>query len=209
MILNKEKSKDGGLMSDVRKVFKEGVKVKTWIAYASLTEVAFYVNQIYWPLFAKSVKGADQYAIGYMAVAMYALPFLLAIPVGRLADMIGRKRTIYLIKPLVVISLLMILYARNSAELIISAVLLGSLTLVGVTRAAISVELVPTNMLSIWFGILGFSGGVVSMVIAPAIGGAIWDLLSPNYVYFFMIFAELISLPLLLKIPETLKRKKA
>jgi MFS family permease len=194
-------------VQNVKRLFREVKRVKTWIVFASLAGMPIYLSQIYWTLFADRVKGADQYVIGQMTTAMWIIPIFLSIPMGKFADVIGRKRAIYLVMPLMLVSMFMLVYARNSMELIISSFLLGTIALVSALQVAMSVEMVPPQLLGTWLSVLAIFDGIVGLVIAPVIGGLIWDVFSPIFVIFFMIALAAASIPLFVSIPETLKKK--
>jgi len=66
-------------------------------------------------------------------------------------------------------------------------------------------ELVPPSLLGSTYGILGLFRGIVSLI-APLIGGVLWDTTGPEYVFFFVIATQLLNMLLLSTIPETLKR---
>jgi MFS family permease len=93
----------------VKSLFREVKHVKSWIVYASLAGMPVYLAVIYWALFAAEVKAADQYVIGQMTMAMWVIPILFSFPMGKLADVIGRKRAIYLLTPLSLVSMFMLI----------------------------------------------------------------------------------------------------
>lgn len=194
-------------VQNVKRLFHQVKRVKTWIVFSSLATMPIYLSQIYWALFADKVKGADQYVIGQMTTAMWIIPIFLSIPLGKLADVIGRKRAIYLVMPLMLLSMFMLVYARNSIELIISSFLLGTIVLVSAFHTAMSIEMVPPQLLGTWLSVLAIFDGIAGLVIAPLVGGLIWDLFSPVFVVFFMIALTATSIPLFVTMPETLKKK--
>jgi MFS family permease len=194
-------------VQNVRRLFSEVKRVKTWIACTSLAVMPIYLSQIYWTLFADQVKGADQYVIGQMTTAMWIIPIVFSIPMGKLADVIGRKRAIYLVMPPLLASMFILIYARNSIELVISAFLLGTIVLISALHTAISIEMVPPQLLGTWLSVLAMFDGIVGLVIAPAIGGLVWDVFSPVLVIYLMIAITAASIPLFILVPETLKKK--
>ncbi|RLE47445.1 MAG: hypothetical protein DRJ18_03230 [Candidatus Methanomethylicota archaeon] len=193
------------LFAGMREVLKEGVAVKQWILCMSLSTLSFFTSSTYLPLFIKEVKGGDQYVLGAMATASMLIPLALAIPTGRLADSIGRKKVIYITTFVYCLSLILVIYASNPAFLIFSGFLQGFWMLAGVTQGAMSAELVPTRLLGRWYGLLGVFRGIIS-VVAPLVGGLIWSAVSPTHVLTFIILAQVLKLFVLWSmIPETLK----
>jgi len=208
MILARAKrTEDASFIQNVKRLFSETKHVKSWIAYTSLVGMPLYLSGIYWALFAAQVKGADQYVIGQMTMAMWVIPIAFSFPMGKLADVIGRKRTIYLLTPLSLVSMFMLIYARSSAELIISSFLLGTIVLISVFQTTMTTEIVPPQLLGTWLSVLAIFDGVVGLVIAPALGGLIWDVISPIHVISLMIGTTIAAIPLFLLIPETLRKQ--
>jgi MFS family permease len=202
-----KRTEDASYIQNMRRLFSETKHVKSWIVYASLVGMPMYLGGIYWILFATQVKGADQYVIGQMTMAMYVIPIAFSFPMGKLADVIGRKRAIYLLTPLSLVSMFMLIYARSSAELIISTFLLGTIVLISVFQTAMTTEMVPPQLLGTWLSVLAIFDGVVGLVIAPVIGGLIWDVISPIHVISLMIGTTIAAIPLFLFIPETLRKQ--
>jgi MFS family permease len=202
-----KRMEDGSFTQNMRRLFSETKHVKSWIAYISLIAMPIYLSGTYWALFAAQVKGADQYVIGQMTMAMWVIPIALSFPMGKLADVIGRKRAIYLFTPLLLISMLMLIYARSSAELIISTFLLGTIVLISTFQTAMTTEMVPPQLLGTWLSVLAIFDGVVGLVIAPAIGGLIWDVFSPTHVIFLMTGTTIAAIPFFLFTPETLRKQ--
>jgi len=146
-------------------------------------------------LYAHEIKGADQYLLGVMATATVVARLIFGIPVGRLADRIGRKKIIYLLAPL--------WYASNL--LVLSAALLAFYTISSGATSAMTLELLPLEQQGRWGGLLGLFAGLVTIP-APIIGGLIWRELGPMYVFVIpVIFDLLLRIPLLATVPETLE----
>jgi MFS family permease len=78
------------VLSDMGRVFKEGTAVRRWILYQMVSMLTMYMA-FYVPLYAREVKGADQYTLSAMDTAFYVVVVLFAIPSGVLADRMGRR----------------------------------------------------------------------------------------------------------------------
>lgn len=185
----------------VREVLREGRAVKRWILVSALAEISRMTSLIFWPLYAARIKSVDVLVFGAMGTALTVFPLLLAIPAGRLADKLGRKKLLYIITPCYCLSLILFILARSPIELIVSSALQGTLQLALVTKQAMTMELVPTRLLGRWLGVLGLFIGLVGLF-APIIGGIIWDAASPDLVFLFIIAVELAKLPILVTVPE-------
>lgn len=192
----------------IREVLKEGQAVKRWIVLSALAETSRVASLLFWPLYAARVKLTDALVLGAMGTAMTVFPLLLALPVGRMADRFGRKRLLYIMIPTYCLSLVLFILARSPVELIVSSALQGFLQLSLVTKQAITVELVPTHLLGRWLGILGLFLGLVGIA-APVVGGVLWEAVSPEFVFLFIVAVELVKIPILVTVPETLKTRSS
>jgi len=204
---NKKVTKEldkGGLsfLNGFYEMFKQGKELKKWIAYRVFSVIPTWTMPIYWPLFAKELKNADQFVIGYMATAMMVMPILFSLPMGRFADIIGRKRLLYITTPIYCLSILLFIYAQSQTMLIVSAFFQGLLFLNGVTQRALEIEVVHIDFLEKWLGVIGLLRGVFGEVISPIICGIIWINLGPLYVFYFMITVLILSLVLLARVHE-------
>lgn len=193
------------MVEGVKEVLKRGVAVKRYLLYSSIERIPFYLNAIYIPLYAVSVKGADAYTLGGMATAALLVPLILAIPSGKLADRFGRKKVVYLCVPLFCLSLVLLAIAPegNSFMLIVAGIFQGFYMLGMVTGNAIRAEIVPISLLGSWGGMLGVFAGVVGMIV-PVTAGYIWASFSPIGVLLLIAGGAIIGAAVLTTVPETL-----
>ncbi len=176
---------------------------RLWVILVMLStfpiQVLFYTS-----LFAAQVKGADQFTLGGMSVASTAI-ILLAIPIGRISDTVGRKKVIIASAVLAAASYATLITAQNTAALILAGLLSGFTTTISQTQTAISPDLIPIEYLGRWYGLLGFFRGIVS-VTAPLICGYVWYIISPQSVFILLILIQLIHLAVILLIPTSITR---
>ena len=186
-------------------VFKEGrnKKLKRWLLFVALTGMEMGVVTPYVQPFAYEVKGAGQFVLGAMVTASAIVPLVLGIPFGRLADKIGRKKVLYFSIPLIWASYILLLLAPNSGFLIASGAFQGFLMINGVTMTAMSRELVPPEQMGMWSGIMQLARMIFSAIIIY-LSGVIWDNLGPQYVFIALIALNVLRIPLLMGMPETL-----
>ena len=159
--------------------------VTRWIV---LTIISDFPRQVlfYVPLFAAEIKGANQFIIGGMSTASSLVFVFLALPLGHLADSLGRKKVIVVAAGLVCISYLMLIYSINYLFLLVSGFLGGFRMTVGQSQMAISADLVPKKYMGSWFGVLGFFRGLMG-VFSPIVCGLLWTAVSPQSVFFLLV----------------------
>ena len=139
-----------------------------------------------------------------MATATVVARLVFGIPIGRLADRIGRKRVIYLLTPLWYASNLLLAFSSGPAMLVLYAALQAFYTIATGATNAMTMELVPVEQQGKWSGLLGLFTGLVTIP-AATIGGIIWDKLGPLYVFVIPVVLDLLTrVPMLLTVPETL-----
>ncbi len=155
-------------------------------------------------VFAHQIKGANEFILGAMVTGSALASILFAMPLGRLADRIGRKRVLYITIPLFWISNLMLIWAPSPALLVIAGILQGFYFIGAPVVAAIERELVPPEQMGRWVGINRFFKMVLSAILALS-AGVIWDRIGPQYIFILFVGIDLlIRMPLLISIPETL-----
>ena len=196
-----------GFLGDFRRVFKNAPHLKRWIVVACLSQLPLAMTLPFVHLFANKVKGADEYVLGMMSVAMVVAHVLFGIPLGRLADRLGRKRIIFLLTPFWYLSIITLVLARGPAWLVVASALWGFYPIMTVVTSSMSLELVPLEHMGRWSGLLGAFAGLVT-VPAPLVGGLIWRHVGPAYVFIIALVLDMaLRLPLLMTIPETLRRE--
>jgi MFS family permease len=199
-----EEAADSSVIHDFRRLFKQRTALKRWIAVASLSRVPMVMIPLFLPVFAHEVKGADAYTLAGMTMAGTVTYLLFGIPMGRLADRIGRKKVIYLATPLWYASTLLLVLSPNAATLILAGAFWSFYSITSIVTSSMTMELVPVGQMGRWSGLLGLFAGLVT-VPAPLIGGLIWKGLGPAYVFLIPVALDLlVKIPLLTTIPETL-----
>lgn len=139
-----------------------------------------------------------------MASATVVATLIASIPLGRLADRIGRKRVIYLLTPVWYASNLLLAFSPGPITLVLSAALLVSYNISSGATNAMTMEIVPVEQQGRLGGLLGLFVGLVAIP-APILGGLIWREVGPMYVFLIpIVFDLLLRIPLLITVPETL-----
>ena len=200
----KVQSRRPKLIDDMAAVLKGRPQLKKWLAIAAMSQLPLGMVFPFTMLFAHSAKGADEFILGAMVTGSAMASIVFAIPMGRLADKIGRKRALYITIPLFWASNLILLWAPAPAFLILAGILQGFYYIGGPIGGAMERELVSHEQMGRWVGITRFSkmmlGGCLAFV-----AGIIWDRIGPQYVFIaFLGIDMLIRMPLLISLPETL-----
>jgi len=76
----------GGILGDFRRIFRNAPHLKRWIAVVSLSRLPLAMMLPFMHLFANEMKGAGQYTLSMMSVAMVAAHILFGVPLGVLPD---------------------------------------------------------------------------------------------------------------------------
>ena len=194
----------GGLVGSLKDLLAESRRLRRWIVISSLTSLPMAMTPPFLQLFAHEVKGANQYVLGAMATATIVARLVFGIPLGRLADRIGRKKTIYLLTPLWYASHLLLIFSFNSITLILAGAMWTFYYINSGVTGAMTLEIVPVEKMGKWSGLQGLFRGLVA-VPAPLLGGWIWREIGPSYVFLVPMFVDLLlRIPLLTTVPETL-----
>ncbi len=197
-----------GLRQEIRQLFEGSAPLRKWVIISSTTYLPMAMTLPFMQVFAHQVKGANQYVLGAMATATILAQLAFGIPLGRLADRIGRKKVIYLLTPLWYASHLLLIVSFSPVTLILAGALWTFYTINSGITGAMALELVPVEETGRWSGLQGLFRGLVS-VPAPLLGGLIWERLGPAYVFLVPVAVDLfLRMPLLATVPETLTMRR-
>ena len=114
------------IFRDLHQVMKGGHHLKRWLLIASVNQVPQAMVFPFSQVFAHEMKGADQFILGAMVTGSALASIIFAIPLGRLADSVGRKKVLYITIPLFWISNLVLVWSPKPAFL--SPLLFNSLS---------------------------------------------------------------------------------
>ena len=160
--------KGRGFIQDFRDLFKGERYLTRYIAMSAIRRIGMNTAMAFVPLWMVNVKGVDQYILGTMTAVGMVTAMLLQIPVGRLSDRIGRKKTYFLLRPFTFIAILLMILAPRPEYLILVGILGGSLSGGGegagiggtsfIPSITMQWEMVPKEKRGRWHGIQGFFG---------------------------------------------------
>jgi len=191
-----------------KEVFQKGTAVKRWLLFLSLGMLTGNMMAVFRYPYTYEIKGAGQFILGGIATASILVEAVFSTLFGRIADKIGRKKTFYLLTPLFCSANILFAFAPSPKYLLLAGFLLGFRMISGVIYGSITPELMPSEDIGRWRGVLGLFTGLAAIP-APIIGGFVWEQLGPEWVFIIPTLIELsVRLPLLYTAPETLNRRK-
>ena len=192
------------ILADFVDILRQRPDVVRVMFMLALMELPWSMAQPFMPLFAHQFKGADEFVLGGIAVAINIAPLLAAIPLGRLADSYGRKKLLFALAPLPYVANLCLIFATGHNMLLLFGLFFGFSSIGMGIASAMAAEIVPKEQMGRWIGIVSLVRGLMSIP-APLLGGLVWDRIGPQYVFLAAILIDLaVRLPLLASIRETL-----
>ncbi|HSM88812.1 MAG TPA: MFS transporter, partial [Desulfobacterales bacterium] len=169
------------LLRDIAQVFKGARNLKKWIVISSISQLPLGMVLPYTQAFAYSVKGASEWTLGAMVTGSALTSIVFAIPFGRLADRIGRRKVLFCTIPLFWASNLLLIVAPSPAVLLVAGILQGFYFIGAPIASAMERELVPPEQMGRWLGINRLFKMVLSAGMALT-AGVIWDKIGPHYI---------------------------
>jgi MFS family permease len=195
------------VLGEFREVFTRGTAVKRWLLFQSLNMFTMTMLSTFRYPYVYEIKGAGQYIIGGTATAMLITEVLFSTVIGRFADKVGRKKAFYILIPLFSAANIALIFAPSPQWIILSGFLMGFRMIASFSYGSMTPELVPSEYMGRWRGLIGLFTGLASIP-APIIGGLIWERLGPEWVFISITAIDLfIRTPLLYTVPETLNNQ--
>jgi MFS family permease len=196
------------LLEELRSVMSGGPYLKRWLLIDTMSASSFAVMARFVMVYAVEEKGADPLTLGAMSTIFAVVGIVSAIPLGHLADRIGRVRTVVLLRPLFHISTLILLFTSDPRWIILGWALRGTFQPSLSILAAYRNELVPPSERGKWMGIRELLRGIFRIP-APLLGGILYSQVSPLAPFLFHMFVDVfLRMPLLLTMPRTLEVAK-
>jgi len=194
-------------LADLREVLQRGRALKYYAALVMTSEFTLMMLFTFMYPYAFEVGLATPLILGLMSTGVTLAEVAFAAVFGRIADRIGRRRSYFLLVPAFVSSNLLLMLWPTPPLLVLAGFLFGFRMIASVVYSSIGPELVPPDCIGRWRGMVGLVGGVAAMV-APIVGGYLWEMLGPQAVFAAASVVDLcVALPLVVLLPETLERR--
>lgn len=195
------------LFKGIFQVFKSGKNLKRWLFISAISQLPISMVFPFSQVFASQIKGASAWILGAMVTGAALTSIVFAIPLGRLADKVGRRKVLFMTIPLFLLSNVMLILAPSPVFLVLAGILQGFYYIGSPITAAIERELVSSEYMGRWVGITRFFKMTIGAILALT-AGIIWDKIGPQYIFITFIAIELlVRFPLLISMPETLNRQ--
>jgi len=201
-------SKKISFIEDFKDLFRGERWLKHWAVIMSIRQFGMSIAMPFIPLWMVQVKGADPYILGILGTLSVVTSALLQIPMGRLADKIGRKKVFLMLRPFSYLGNILLILAPNPETLII----IGILGTTGLMRGIDGVSFVPFITMY-WESVpaekrgrlFGFTGIFsIFAVFASILGGFMWQAGLMEIVLLLPVLIEIIiAIPILMRIPDT------
>ncbi len=204
------------ILMDYREALKGEKHLKRWVLLRTIQTFGTSLASPFAVLWLVETKGATPYIIGIMGSASLVLTLALQIPVGRIADKVGRKRVYFATQPLSYVATLLVILAPSPEYLVLASLLGGVAT--GATGGGISGVGSPLFVTWWWesvqeekrgrfFGIEGLIG--LAAIPASILGGILWQQGLMVQVLFAPVLLEVFAvLPLLLTVPDIIRSQQ-
>ena len=201
--------RETSVLSHFFSVLKEVPGLKLLLLRQCVQTFISHVRMPFRGIYMVDVKGADEFILGWRGTVSTALTVLLSIPAGRLADSFGRKKIAYVSRVFGWVAILITIFTplTHPEYLIIASLMEGFQMALFIGWTAFDQELIPLKARGRWSGITMLAHGIIG-VIAPIMGGIIWNL-NPNFIWWINLIGDaFIILPIMIMIPDVKGMKK-
>jgi len=196
--------RSSGFFADFKEIIKSNPLLRRWLIISAVGNLPHGMVFPFFQVFAHKVKGADEFVLGLMVTAASLTSIILAIPLGKLADRLGRRRILFFTIPLFWSSNIVLVLSPNPIFLIIAGALQGFYWIGAPIAMAMERELVSPDRMGRWLGITRCTRLLINALLA-VVAGLIWDKIGSAYVFLsFVAIDVLLRFPLLIMMPETL-----
>jgi len=199
-----DRGDDGvGILQSFSSIFRGSSTLKLFFVKDVIQSFFGLMVSPFLRIYQVDVKGATAFILGYMGAGEMLVDVFLSLPMGDMISRFGRRKVAYLGHLIgVVARCLLFLTPASFPELLILYSLLGSVEgCMYLGWDAFTHELVPQEVRGKYLGLRAVVVGGIG-VIAPLLGGLIWDL-NPDYLWWMNALQwAVVAFPLLILLLE-------
>jgi MFS family permease len=199
-----DRGDDGvGILQSFSSIFRGSSALKLFFVKDVIQSFFGLMVSPFLRIYQVDVKGATAFILGYMGAGEMLVDVFLSLPMGDVIARFGRRRVAYLGHLIgVVARCLLFLTPSSFPELLIVYSLLGSVEgCMYLGWDAFTHEVVPQEVRGKYLGLRAVVVGGIG-VVAPLLGGLIWDL-NPDYLWWMnAIQWAVVAFPLLILLLE-------
>ncbi len=202
--------RNNSIVDHLTGIFKEIPILKLLVLRQTLRTFFDNFGNPFLTIYLVDVKGANEFTLAARSTAITAYTVLSTIPIGMLADRFGRFKVAYLGRFIGAAGVLLMIFTPSTHPeiLIMAGVLESTLILMFIGFTAFEQELVPLEARGRYMGTTMTLNGLAN-VVAPILGGIVWNL-NPDYLWWIRILGDLlIVLPLIMVIERRSKKEHA
>ena len=193
-------------LKDSYRIIKENKSARKWLFIGAVGYLPTAMVIPYISVYAAEHKLAAPAILAAMVTCQAVTSTILGYPVGILADKLGRKKVLYVLVPMVWLSIILLIMApaHKAVFLILSGLLMGFFDIGQPLFAAVQREIVKPGVMGVWLGTTQFTNAIFAAIMA-VVAGYVYDHLGPVWTFVIFIACDaLIRMPLFSSIPETL-----
>jgi len=194
---------ESGIISSLFSIFKAVPGLKRVLLMNILQGLLIGMRTPLVPLYLYSVKHADVYLIALQGTLTTAVNLALSVPMGRLADKVGRRKVAYFSQlSYAACVIVAVMTPETNPEYLLIYTFLSALGgTLNFGWNAFLAEYIPLEGRGRWMGVSSLVGSLVSIP-APIIGGLIWNI-NPDYLWWIGAFYyTVLAIPLMMSVPE-------
>jgi MFS family permease len=200
-----EKKKQS-VIDEFKVLLDSGPSLRRWLVIDTVSNASFAVFSRYIWIYGIEEKNITPLLIGVMTTVYAIIGIFSSIPLGALADKIGRLKVVILLRIPLHLGMILFLFTNDPRLFILGWALRGTFQAnVGILNAYRN-ELVPVSVRGRWMGMREMLRAIFSIP-APLFGGVLYSQVSPMAPFLFYIFVDVfIRVPLMFTMPKTISK---
>jgi len=196
-------SQEGNVLRSTFDIFRQVPGLRRLLLLSMVRTFFMEIRMPLMQLYYYEVKNADAFVIAYMGTISTAVTLLLSVPMGNLADRVGRRKMGYISQVVYSLCILAAIFtpASHPEWLLLYSFFSSVGGTMDVGWNAYIQGYIPLEVRGRWTGIRTMATALIAIP-APIIGGLIWAI-NPDYLWWIsFVFYLFLAIPLRMSIPE-------